>query len=186
MRRVPSASSRNPGRRMDDIEIVEYDERWPAMYAAEATRLCDTLPASLILAMEHFGSTAIPGLAAKPVIDILVAVRSIEQARAVAVEPLRALGYAFWADNPKRDRLFFVRGLPPAPCRTHHVHVTELDGEMWGRLLFRDYLRAHPEEAARYATLKRALAERHRDDREAYTEAKASYVVEVMARARSG
>ena len=104
----------------------------------------------------------------------------------VAVGRLDALGYAFWWDNPKTDRLFFVKGLPPsAPQRTHHIHMTEIDGEMWQRLIFRDYLRAHPDEAARYAALKHDLATRHSQDREAYTDAKSDYVDGVLAKARA-
>ncbi len=103
------------------------------------------------------------------------------------MEPLDALGYAFWADNPRRDRLFFVKGLPPrAPRRTHHVHMIEPSAEMWDLLLVRDILRADPEEAARYAALKRELAVRHREDREAYTDAKAGYVAALLAKARGG
>lgn len=172
---------------MDEIHLVAYDPAWPLMYAAEAARVAAALPPGLVLAMEHFGSTAIPGMLAKPVIDLLVAVRSVEEARETAVGSMEALGYAFWADNPRRDRLFFVKGLPPAARqRTHHVHMTEMDGEMWRRLLFRDYLRTHPEEAQRYAALKQRLATRHREDREAYTAAKARYVEEVMAKASAG
>ena len=169
---------------MDDIHLVDYDPRWPALYAAESARVRAALPAGLVHAAEHFGSTAIPGMVAKPVIDILIAVQSIEQARMIAVAPIVALGYAFWADKPKRDRLFFVTGLPPAaPHRTHHVHMTELGSVMWHRLLFRDNLRAHPDEAMRYAALKRDLAARHHTDRDAYTAAKATYVDEVMEKA---
>ncbi|WP_246527031.1 GrpB family protein [Plastoroseomonas hellenica] len=169
---------------VDEVWIADYDPRWPAMYAAEAARLRAALPPGLVLAMEHFGSTAIPGMAAKPVIDILVAVPTIEDARRLAVGPMEALGYAFWADNPRRDRLFFVKGLPPAaPHRTHHVHMTETSGEMWQRLLFRDYLRAHPDEAANYAALKRQLAVRHGADREAYTAEKTAFVDAILERA---
>ncbi len=98
---------------------------------------------------------------------------------------MEGLGYVFWADNPKVDRLFFVKGLPPAaPRRTHHVHMTEQGSDMWRkRLLFRDYLRVHPDEAARYHALKTAWAAEHRHDREAYTDAKTSYVEEVTAKA---
>ncbi len=136
------------------------------------------------MALEHFGSTAIPGLAAKPIIDILVAVRSLAVARATFVEPLRTLGYVFWAENPKTDRLFFVKGMPPyGERRTHHVHVAEPTAEPWLRLPFRDYLRAHRQEAQRYERLKRELALRHRTDREAYTDAKSAYVDEVLAKA---
>ena len=170
---------------MDEVELVGYDPLWPAMYAAEVARVLGVLPAGLVVGAEHFGSTAIPGMMAKPVIDILIAVRSLAAARAVAVGPLEGLGYAFWADNPARDRMFFVRGLPPAPRRTHHVHMTEPGGEMWARLLFRDVLRADAGEAARYAALKRELAGRFREDREAYTRGKSAYVDAVMARARA-
>ena len=167
---------------MDDVHLADYDPCWPAIYDAEAARV--RAASASYMAGEHFGSTAIPGMAAKPIIDILIAVRSVEEARAQAVVPMEAIGYAFWADNPRRDRLFFVKGLPPtAPHRTHHVHMTELGGEMWHRLLFRDHLRAHPDETARYLALKRDLATRHRTDREAYTAAKSAYVDEVMAKA---
>ncbi|HJQ58501.1 MAG TPA: GrpB family protein [Vineibacter sp.] len=169
---------------MDEIEIVAYDPSWPARFDAEAAQLRATLDGDQIVGLEHFGSTAIAGLAAKPIIDILIAVRSLTTARGSFVEPLRRLGYLFWAENPKTDRLFFVKGMPPyGERRTHHVHVTEPDGELWIRLAFRDYLRAHPDEAARYERLKRDLAARFRSDREAYTEAKSAYVDEIMAKA---
>ena len=171
---------------MDEVELVEYDPTWPALFVAEAARVRAALPDRLVGAIEHFGSTAIPGLLAKPVIDILVAVRSVTEARAVAVEPMEALGYAFWADNPQPDRLFFVRGLPPAPRRTHHVHMPEPAGDLWRRLAFRDYLRATPDEAARYAALKRGLAARYGADRDAYTAAKSDYVDAVLAKTLGG
>jgi GrpB-like predicted nucleotidyltransferase (UPF0157 family) len=169
---------------VDEIEIVDYDPAWPGMFVAEAERLRATFGANL-LAIEHFGSTAVPGLASKPIIDILVIVRSLDAARAVVLEPLRSLDYMFWDDNPKKDRLFYVRGMPPFGARrTHHVHVTESGGELCERLLFRDYLRANREEADRYAELKRTPAAKHREDREAYTEAKSEYVAAVMAKAK--
>lgn len=172
---------------MDEIEIVSYDPRWPALFEEEAARLRAVLDPKLILGLEHFGSTAIPGLAAKPIIDILIAVPSLAEAQDQAIGPLEEIGYLYWDENPRSDRMFFVKGLPPqAARRTHHVHMTETTGEMWQRLAFRDYLRAHPDEAARYAALKRELAVRHRDDREAYTDAKAAYVAAVMAKVARG
>ena len=169
---------------MDEIEIVDYDPRWPAMFAEEAALLRQALDADLLIGVEHFGSTAIPGMAAKPIIDILIAVRSLAEARATMVEPLRRLDYVFWADNPKTDRMFFVKGMPPYGARrTHHVHITEPTGEMWSRLTFRDYLRTHPDEAQRYERLKRALAVVHHADREAYTDAKAAFVEEILTKA---
>ena len=169
---------------MDEVEIVGYDPHWPGLFDEEAKRLRAVLDSSLIVGLEHFGSTAVPGLSAKPIIDILIAVRSLTEAQAVFVEALGNLDYVYWADNPKQDRLFFVKGMPPfGATRSHHVHVTEPDGEMWQRLAFRDYLRAHPEEAATYARLKRRLAAEHPADREAYTGAKSAYIDSVMRKA---
>jgi GrpB-like predicted nucleotidyltransferase (UPF0157 family) len=169
---------------MDEVELVDYDPRWPAMFDEEAKRLRAVLDPSLILGLEHFGSTAVSGLSAKPIIDILIAVRSLTDAQPSFVEALRSLDYVYWAENPKKDRMFFVKGMPPfGKRRSHHVHVTEPHGEMWQRLAFRDYLRAHPEEAGAYQRLKRRLAAEHQTDREAYTVAKSAYVESVMRKA---
>jgi GrpB-like predicted nucleotidyltransferase (UPF0157 family) len=169
---------------MDEVEIVDYDPRWPLLFDEEARRLRLVLGPSSIVGLEHFGSTAIPGLSAKPIIDILIAVRSLAAAQATFVEALRTLDYVYWADNPKKDRLFFVKGMPPfGSRRSHHVHVTEPQGEMWQRLAFRDYLRAHPEEAETYERLKRRLAAEHQADREAYSDGKSAYVESVMQKA---
>jgi GrpB-like predicted nucleotidyltransferase (UPF0157 family) len=162
----------------DDVRIVPYDPAWPGFFAAERERLRGVLGLDQVLGIEHFGSTAVPGLAAKPIIDILIAVRSLAVAKATMIEPIKALGYVYWADNPKPDRMFFVKGMPPyGKRRTHHVHVTEPDGEMWRRrLVFRDYLRAHPDVARRYEVLKRELADRYGLDREGYSDAKTDFV----------
>ena len=178
---------------MDEITLVDYDPAWPARFAEEVERIQAALGDSVV-AIEHFGSTAVPGLSAKPVIDLLVAVRSLPEARTRAVSALEALGYAYWRDDPAPDRLFFVKGLPPNGPRTHHVHVVDLSvshdprlGEFTfaDRLLFRDYLRAHPDEAVRYAELKRELARQFSEDREAYTSGKTEYVYSIMQKARA-
>jgi GrpB-like predicted nucleotidyltransferase (UPF0157 family) len=169
---------------MDEVEIVNYDPRWPKLFDEEAERLRATLDPSLVMGLEHFGSTAVPGLSAKPIIDILIAVRSLADAQVSFVEALRKLDYVYWADNPNQDRMFFVKGMPPfGSRRSHHVHVTETRGEMWQRLAFRNYLRAHPEEAGIYEQLKRRLATEHQTDREAYTDAKSAYIESVMRKA---
>jgi GrpB-like predicted nucleotidyltransferase (UPF0157 family) len=171
---------------MDDIKIVDYDPQWPALFEEEAARLRAALSGETIAGLEHFGSTAIPHLAAKPIIDILIAVPSLGAARAAFPARLKAVDYVFWADNPKTDRLFFVKGMPPfGERRTHHVHVTEPSGEMWQRLAFRDYLRTHPDEVTRYEKLKRELAVAHPTDREAYTAAKSGYVESVMGKVQA-
>lgn len=163
---------------MDDVRIVPHDPAWPTLFAVEAQRLRAVLDPGLLVGIEHFGSTAVPGLAAKPIIDILIAVTSLTWAKATMVEPITTPGYLYWAENPKADRMFFVKGLPPhGERRTHHVHITEPDGEMWQRrLAFRDYLRANPDEARCYEALKRVLAARYPTDRERYTDAKTEYV----------
>jgi GrpB-like predicted nucleotidyltransferase (UPF0157 family) len=169
---------------MDEVIIVEYDPNWVFLFEQEAAHIRAVLDRDLITQIEHFGSTAVPGLAAKPIIDLLVGVRSLAQAKQVAVSQLEHLGYAYWFDNPDSQRMFFVKGLPPNSPRTHHIHMVEPDSILWERLLFRDYLRRHSGEAARYAQLKYNLARSFPSDREAYTAGKAEYVESVMQKAR--
>lgn len=169
---------------MDEVVIVDYDPRWALLFETEAVRIRKVLDKNLVTRIEHFGSTAVPGLAAKPIVDLLVGVRSLEEAKQVAVIQLETLGYAYWFDNPNPDRMFFVKGLPPNSPRTHHIHMIEPDNLLWERLLFRDYLQQHSDEAARYAELKCYLAERYATDREAYTSGKAQYIESVMQKAR--
>ena len=166
----------------DEIVIAPYDPRWPVLFELEEEWLRKVLPAEAILAIEHFGSTSISGMDAKPVIDIMLATPSLA-GFAKYTKLIEGLDYALWADNPQTDRLFFVKGLPPAPQRTHHLHITEPGGELWSRLAFRDYLRFRSADAARYAALKHELAMRHWSDREAYTAAKEAFVREIMAKA---
>ncbi|MBD2536808.1 GrpB family protein [Nostoc flagelliforme FACHB-838] len=169
---------------MDEIEIVEYDPCWPTLFEEEAARIFAALGNDKVIAIEHFGSTAIPGLAAKPVIDLMVGVHSIEAAKPI-IPLLEALEYIYWPDDPRPGRMFFVKGMPPyGKRRTHHVHVVEAYSEFWERLLFRDYLLTHPEEAKRYEVLKRNLAERFQKDREGYTNGKSIYIQMVLEKAR--
>ena len=182
-----------PYKSMDNIVIVAYDPLWPEQFSAEAARIRAALGDDLVVTIEHFGSTAIPGLSAKPIIDLLVAVRSLPDMRQRGIPALEALGYAYWSENPAPDRMFFVKGLPPNGPRSHHIHVVEPGvsqdprlGEFLfaDRLLFRDVLRADPEEAQRYGSLKRQLAAEFPHDREAYTNGKTDYVYGVMQKAR--
>ena len=167
----------------DRIEdLVAYDPSWPVQYEAEARAIRAALAGRPAGELVHFGSTAIPGLAAKPIIDIML-ITGERAAWPALIEPIEGLGYVFWADNPRQDRLFFVKGMPPyGTRRTHHVHVrTPEDARV--ALVFCDHLRAHPEEAARYAALKRELATRYPTDRDAYTEGKARYVDDIVRKA---
>ena len=168
----------------DDIKLVPPDPNWPRAFALERDRLLEVLGTETIEAIEHIGSTAIPGLPAKPIIDIEIVVPDLEEARARFPDRLTSLDYVFWAENPNRERLFFVKGMPPhGTGRTHHVHVSEGGESLKRHLTFRDFLRANADAREAYATLKQQLADQHRSDREAYTDAKASFINEVLERA---
>jgi len=168
---------------MDEVTIVEYNPSWSLLFEQEAANIRQVL-GNLVLTIEHIGSTAVPGLAAKPIIDLMVGVRSLADGQQ-AVPALEALGYVYWREDPRPGRMFFVKGMPPFGLqRTHHVHVVEAYEEFWERLLFRDYLRRHPDEAQRYEALKRDLAARFRTDRESYTNGKSEYIHKVMEQAR--
>jgi len=161
------------------VIVVDYDSAWPLQFQALRHRLAQGLAGSAT-AIEHVGSTAVSGLAAKPIIDIDVVVPAGASLAAVcaALEPL---GYSHRGDLGVPGREAFDRppGLP-----VHHLYVCAADSaELRRHLRFRDRLRAHPEEAQAYGALKRALAQRFRDDRAAYTDAKAPFVAEILARA---
>ena len=169
----------------DSIELVTYDPLWPEMAKAEIKILCAALPPNSILDIQHVGSTAIPGILAKPIIDIQVAVASLPVIKQVAIDALKALDYQYWAENPDPERLFFVKGMPPfGERRTHHVHICETSCKHWlGKIRFRDYLIAHPEVAHEYEELKKKLAQQYTWDREKYTEGKADFVNRILGSA---
>ena len=167
---------------MDEVVITEYDPSWPEVFAGEAQAIRQALGNTLV-AIEHVGSTAIPGLAAKPVIDILAAVTSLA-AGTTAVPALEALGYDCRGENGIPGRLFFRKGLGEFK-RTHHLHLVQAGHEQWTSMLtFRDYLRSHPGDAQRYEALKRALSVKYRDNRRAYTNGKAGFVQAILEKAR--
>ncbi|NEQ21399.1 MAG: GrpB family protein [Microcoleus sp. SIO2G3] len=169
---------------MDEIEVVEYDSYWSTLFEQESIRILNALGSDKVVAIEHFGSTAVPDLAAKPIVDLMVGVHSLEAAQFL-IPLLEALEYVYWRDDPRPGRMFFVKGMPPYGLRrTHHVHVVEAYSEFWERLLFRDYLRSHPEEAKCYERLKCDLAVRFRTDRERYTKGKSAYIQTIMEKAR--
>lgn len=160
------------------IEIVEYDPGWPARFRSERDLIVASLgPAALDV--QHIGSTAVPGLSSKPVIDIMVAVASLSDR--TGFEPgLVLLGYVNVPHDEDGVRLFFRKGMP----RTHHVHVVRhRSWAYWMHLLFRDYLMNHPSAMEEYECLKLVLAQRFRDDREKYLEGKADFIGMAVRRA---
>ena len=166
-----------------EVLLVPHDPRWPERYAEELPGLRQAFGTSLV-ALEHIGSTSVPGLAAKPVIDIQVLVQSVAEAKK-AVPALAAIGWeqGVFTLDPE-EHLYFKKNDADGR-RTHQLHVYAPDHPAaLPHRLFRDYLRAHPEEAQWYEALKRQLAERFRTDRIAYAEAKSDYVATVLAKAR--
>ena len=171
----------------DRIEIVPSDPQWPGLYALEKRVLTHALGYFPGLRIEHFGSTAVPGLAAKPILDIMVGVASRADWPRL-VKPIESLSYVFYGDNTDKDEMFFVKGMPPyGERRTHHLHVYELEGERWKKeLAFRDHLRANAVDAAKYGVLKHELAVKFSTDREAYTKAKTGFIRAVLEKIPKG
>jgi len=168
----------------EEISIVPYNSKWSNLFENEAEFLRSKLPESLIVRIEHFGSTAIIGLAAKPVIDILVEVSSLEETRKQIVPLLEAEGYDyFWRTDTSPAYAWFIKRDSEGK-RTHHIHMVEADSKLWERLCFRDYLREFPDEAKRYAELKQTLSEKYPNDRIAYTEGKTEFVASMTERAK--
>jgi GrpB-like predicted nucleotidyltransferase (UPF0157 family) len=167
----------------DPVFIVPYDESWPERFQQLAQQLRNAL-GPVALRIDHIGSTSIPGLAAKPVIDIQISAADFEPLDAFRL-PLESLGYIFRANNPERTKRYFREA--PAHPRVHiHVRRSGSFSEQFA-LLFRDYVRTHPDVAAQYAELKIGLAQRYQlvEERELYTEAKAPFIWKVIAQADS-
>lgn len=161
------------------VVIVDYDPAWPEAFQALRQQLAAVL-GNLALTIEHVGSTAVPGLAAKPIIDLDVVVRSIADVPA-AIERLAPLGYVHQGDLGIPGREAFRT---PPNALPHHLYIVPAGNLAYRRhILFRDYLRRHPDEANAYAEFKRAAAERFRGDRSAYTTAKDGIVESMLRRA---
>jgi GrpB-like predicted nucleotidyltransferase (UPF0157 family) len=165
----------------EPVVIVTYDPEWPKRFDALGAALRRAL-GEIALRIDHIGSTAVPGLAAKPVIDIQISVSLLEPLHAYRIS-LEQMGYRFQPDNPDLTKRYFRE--PVGEPRTH-IHVREAGG--WPEqlaLLFRDYLCAHPKDAERYADLKFRLAATYGTDREGYTEAKGPLIWQIVARAHA-
>lgn len=159
----------------EEVRLHPYEPSWPIMFSTECLRLNSLLP-GVFLQVEHIGSTAVPGMPAKPVIDLLAGVESMALARSVA-KRICTLGYTTSAEfnETLTDRMWFMRWAEGH--RTHHLHVVVHDGNVWREhLAFRDALRSSPTLAVRYAELKFQLAAKHSTDREAYTNAKSEFI----------
>jgi GrpB-like predicted nucleotidyltransferase (UPF0157 family) len=169
-----TASAREP------IVVVPYDSDWPRQFQREAAAIRAALGA-LLQGIEHVGSTAVPGLAAKPIIDLIAYVPAFQDGFA-CVEPLVALGYQSEGEYGIDGRHYFRRY--ENGVTTHHLHMyASDDAPVRDEIVFRNFLLAHPDIAREYATLKYALAARHRHERVAYTNAKTDFITDVLRRA---
>ena len=172
----------------EDVAVVPYDLRWPAVFWEERQHLLSCLPKNLIRRIEHFGSTAVPGLAAKPIVDMLVEVTSLDETKRRIPPILEPQGYDYfwrptWGDDTPPFYAWFIKR-DSQGNRTHHIHMVEANFEHWDRLLFRDYLVEHPQVAQEYGMLKLRLSDAHANDRVAYTKAKTEFVVQVTKKAK--
>ncbi len=169
----------------EKIDIVPFSSQWINRFSKEAEFLKTKFP-TIVKRIEHFGSTAIPGVSAKPIVDMLVEVISLKEVKKKIVPVLTSLGYDyFWCpeiDKPPMYAWFIKRD--KNGNRTHHIHMVEKDSRLWERLYFRDYLREHPETAREYQKLKTNLASKYPNDREKYTKAKTEFVISVTENAK--
>ncbi|MGC1212256.1 MAG: GrpB family protein [Micromonospora sp.] len=174
----------SPPRSADAAVYLEpYDEAWPRRFLDEAALISRTIGAWVTGGIHHVGSTAVPGLAAKPVIDIMVGVADLESSR-VCIELLSSLRYRY---APYRSEVMHWFCKPHPYHRTHHLHLVPTGSARYlDTLAFRNHLRAHPEAVATYEALKRELADRYPDDREAYTEGKSHLIAKLTDAAREG
>ncbi|MGR6321302.1 GrpB family protein [Micromonospora soli] len=164
------------------VHIEPHDADWAERFAEEASVINETIGAWITGGVHHVGSTAVPGLAAKPVIDIMVGVADLESSRP-CIELLKPLSYCYW---PYRAEVMHWFCKPRPSHRTHHLHLVPTGSPRYLNVLaFRDYLRTHPDARADYEALKRDLAGRYPNDREAYTEGKTDLIGKLTEEARA-
>lgn len=166
------------------IVIVEYDPQWPILFEQEKDAIWAAI-GQFVKGIEHMGSTAVPGLPAKPLIDICVGLQDINDAMK-CIEPLKALGYEYVSEYEKvlPNRRYFRKG--PPGRRTHHLHMWRIDSLGWTRHIdFRNTLRKEPQLAQEYLVLKEKLAKKYVDNRPAYSDAKSEFIESVLIRARA-
>lgn len=160
------------------VTLTDYDPRWPEYFRVEADRLRAGL-GTLVKDVAHVGSTSVPGMIAKPLIDVMVGLNTLADI-AAAIPIMQSLGYEYKGEFGVPDRHFFVLGDPT----THHVHMVFHGGPFWRlNCLFRDHLRDNPGEARAYETLKRELAAKFANNRESYTKGKDSFIRSMLSRA---
>jgi GrpB-like predicted nucleotidyltransferase (UPF0157 family) len=160
-------------------KLRAYSSSWPAYFEDERYRLWQIF-GNKILGFEHIGSTSVPGLTAKPIIDMLMAIKSLNEIK--QMKPiLEKMGYQYRPNAGNAERVMFAKG--PEENRTHDLHITTLNSQSWRQdLAFRDLLRNHPEVCREYERLKLSLAKQYEDTRELYTEGKAKFIKSTLTK----
>jgi len=160
------------------IQLMQYSAAWPVQFESERLLLKDAIAPWLVGPIEHVGSTAVPNLIAKPVIDIMAPVHTLEDSHA-AIDAVTEVGYVYYPYKPEVMHWF----CKPAPSyRTHHLHLVPYESDLWfERLAFRNALRERHALAAEYGALKKCLAAQFSQDREAYTQAKTPFIRRVLS-----
>lgn len=159
------------------VKLYPYDIEWQSVFDIEKALLMEKI-GEHVLDIQHVGSTSIPGLEAKPIIDIAIGVASLEIGLN-CIEPLSKIGYEYKNDAGIPGRHFFAKG--DKEKRTHYLHIEVINGQLWNNhILFRDYLRKHNDYGEEYAKLKRILASRYENDRDAYTIGKDEFIRNVI------
>ena len=161
-----------------NVKLSKYNPNWKKAFEAEKKAIEDTLEKELV-DIEHIGSTAIPGMSAKPILDFMIAIDSVDHYEKFIV-PLKELGYEFRRDNRStQEHVLFVKGAED--FRTHYLKLTQKDSEFWNEhILFRDYLINNPDIAKEYQELKEGLQKIHGSNRETYTEQKAEFIKKIL------
>ena len=165
------------------VRIVDYDPRWSVLFEKERRQIEEVIEHNVVR-IEHIGSTAVHGLGAKPIIDIMVSVNRLSDAEK-CIEPLESIGYEYVPEYEVSipERRYFHKGHPPKE-QHYHLHMVELTSDFWRKhLLFRDFLRTHPKVAQEYYELKKRLAVEYGSNREGYTNTKTSFIESVITEA---
>lgn len=172
----------------ETVDIAEYNPAWPGLFEQECEHLLGCLPSGLIVRIEHFGSTAVPGLCAKPIVDLLIEISDVEWGKTLIPEVLETQGYdCFWRPLGNEDvPPYYTWGIKrdEAGHRSHHLHFVE-PGFKDDDLRFRDILREDPAVAEAYGQLKRELATQHHDNRVAYGAAKGEFIRHALEQHRA-
>ncbi|MGB2762332.1 MAG: GrpB family protein [Minisyncoccales bacterium] len=165
------------------VKLSPYVPEWKRLYKKEEKLLCSSI-GKYIEDIQHVGSTSIPGVKSKPIIDIAIGVKSLRIGRK-CIKPLEKLGYEYKGDAGIAGRHFFAKG--SKMNRIYYIHIEKLNDKLWkNHIVFRDYLRRHKEAIKEYNKLKEKLAKEHKDDRDTYTIKKATFIQRILRKAKAG